>query len=104
MVDSPDPIDPRERFTLGVGDRDDRHLPEFFVKRNQVRKVEPSMESRYAGNLLAPAQGEVQIVDMKVNEVELFRPAENPLDHQIMMGDWIDALWVKPQCFVARGN
>ena len=45
--------------------------------------------------LLAPAVRKVQIVGMKVHDIEIFCSAENFLNHQNMMGERINALRIQ---------
>jgi hypothetical protein len=95
------PIDPGERCPLCIGNRDYRDFSKLLVKGYEVGEVESAMECRQAGNLLATTKRKMQIVAMKVDNVEVFRPAKDLFDHQDVMGQRIDAIRVEPERFLA---
>jgi hypothetical protein len=95
MMHRPYPVGPGERFALGVGDRNQRHVPEFFVEWDQVWEVKPSMKRAHARNPFAPAQRKVNVVDVKVYEVELFRLFIDPFHHQNVRGQRVNAVRIQ---------
>ena len=49
------------------------------------------------GHLLTPGVRKMQIVGMKMNDIEIFSPAENVLDHQHMVRQRIHTIRIQPQ-------
>jgi hypothetical protein len=97
----PYPIDPGKWSPLGIGDGYDWDFSKFLVQRDQIGEIEPAMQCRQARNLLATGKRKMQIIRMKVDEVELFRLAKDLLHHQYMMREGIDRIGVQPQRFLA---
>ena len=65
------PIHPAERFALLVRNRDDIDVLKLLEKRNQIRNIEPSMEGGQRRYRISSRQGEVEIVNVKVNKVKI---------------------------------
>src|ERR1700676_195620 len=89
---------------LSVGDRDQRHFREFLVERDQIRQILSAMKGGYAWNVHPPAQREMKIIDVKVNEVEFVGLIENTLHHRDMMCQWIDTIRIEPKRLFTRRN
>ena len=55
------------------------------------------MQSCDIRNLLAPGVREMKVVGMKVDDIEIFSPAENFLDHQHVVRQRIHTIRIQPQ-------
>src|SRR5437763_11780948 len=91
------PIDLGTKLRLRVRDRNQRHLSEFLIQGSQIRDVKSPVQGCDMGHLLTPAVRKMQIVGMKMNDIEIFSPAEKVLDHQHMVRQRVDTMPIQPQ-------
>jgi hypothetical protein len=96
------PVHPRQRFTLRIGDRNNRDFRELAVQRNEVGDIEPSVQRGDMGVAGAARQRKMQVVDVEVQHVEIVRLLHNPFEHQDVMRELVDAMRVEPQRARAR--
>src|SRR5262249_19401126 len=85
------PVDPRQRRALRIRDGDYWHIGKFTVKRDEIGKVEAAMQRCDLGKIEIPAKRKGQIVNMKVNDVELVLLLQHSLDEIHVMRQRIDA-------------
>jgi hypothetical protein len=104
MVDGTLPVRPGQGLTLRIGDGHEGQVAEIVIKRREIGKVKPAVKRGYTWRLFAAAQGEVQIVNMRMNKVEVAGLAEYFFHHQDVMDHRVDAIGIKPQCFPANRN
>ena len=69
-----------------VFDVEDRHLAEFLVDRDKIWKIQSPVQCCHLIDVALPALGEMQIVDVKMNDVELVPLLPQPFNHQKMVG------------------
>ena len=62
------------------------------------------MQRGHAGDLFPSLQRKVEVIGMKMNEVKVLGLAENPFDHQNVVGERVDAIGIEPERFLARRN
>ena len=91
------PVRPRQRLSLAIRNRDHRHLSKFLVKRNQIRKIEPAVQCGYMRYLLTTAQGKVQVISMKMDDVELRSALHDVFQHQHVVRQPVHAVLVHTQ-------
>jgi hypothetical protein len=61
------------------------------------------MQSCQADGPFSARKRKVQIIDMKMNDIEFFFGGENALQHQNVMGQAVNAFCVQPERFLAAG-
>ena len=75
--DKPSPASlPTATAPVVLRDRDHRHVAKFLIQRNQIRNIQPPMQRSYLGNRLPSTERKMQVIDMKMNDVELAPRAE----------------------------
>ena len=92
MIDGLLPIQPRQRFTLRIGNGDDRHIAKFLVKRYEVGNIQASMQRGQCRNIFIAASRIVQVINMKMNEVKVVLFREHAFHQQDMVRQRIDAV------------
>src|ERR1041385_5854501 len=97
MVNSGLPVHPWQRRSLRVGDRNYRHVSKLPVKRNQIRNIQPTVQCRHVRDWLSATQREVQIINMKMDDIELRSALKHMLKHQDLVGQLIHAVFVQSQ-------
>ena len=97
VVDRRDPVGLRQRRSLVVRDRDDRHVAELGVDRLEVRDVEPAVERRGVWHAEPPRQREVEVVEVPVNHVEAVGLGRHRLQLDHLVRQRIDDAVIKPQ-------
>ena len=65
-------------------------LSEESVKRYDMRQIEPPMESCQGRLLKTMHKRRVQKVDMEMQNIELARLPPNFLQHDNVVGEWVD--------------
>src|SRR5271165_1747628 len=90
VVDCAAPPDPRQRLPLRIGNRDDVHIFEFLIERDQIRNSKLAMKSRNSRDWLAPCPRKVEIVDMEVQNVELMGFLKNQFKQADVMRDRVN--------------
>src|SRR5690348_13655900 len=90
MMNCADPIRECQRLSLGIRNRDQRHIGKFMIERRQVGQIEPSMQSCRLSQSAAARQRKMQIVDMKMNNIELLCPLKHLLKHCDVMRKRVD--------------
>src|SRR5258705_368382 len=59
--------------------------------------VEASVKGRQRGQFQVPAYRKMQVVDMKVNDIELVSLGENGFEHHNLRSQLIDTVCIEPQ-------
>jgi hypothetical protein len=85
------PINLWERFALRTGNGNDWHLLEFLEDIDKIWKIQSPVQRCNLFDIAMSALGEMQIVDVKVNHVELVTPLPHFFNHQKMMGQRVNA-------------
>jgi hypothetical protein len=93
----------RKRLTLRVRDRDERHVGKLMVERDEVRDVEPAVKGRHVGPAGPAAQRKMQVVDVKMQHVELVRGPKHLLEHPDMMRKRVNRVGIEPERTLAHG-
>ena len=78
VVDRPLPAGAGEVRLLGVRDRHDRHVVELAIHGREVGQIQPPVQGRHVRNSDAAREREVQVVDVKVDDVEVGGPTGAP--------------------------
>src|SRR6476660_2221984 len=75
--------------TLGVGDRDQRHVVEPRIKRVQIREVLAPVQRGHSAARDVPKQGEMELIDVKMQDVKLVGSLADAIEHQHIIRDRI---------------
>jgi hypothetical protein len=78
-----------DRPALRLGHRDQRHLGKALVEVPEVRQVLAAMQRRQRAAGLIAENGEMELVDVEVQDVELIGHAAHLVEHHHVMGDGI---------------
>src|SRR5215472_4769613 len=104
MVDGRLPVRPRQRLSLCVRDRHNRFISKSVEHRNQVWKVETSVQRSDMWNGQIATNRKMQVSSVKMNKIELI----NVLDDVIYQKDFprhrVFAALILPQRALARRN
>ena len=87
----------RHRAALIVGDRDQRHVVEAEIERQQIGQVLAAVQGGDGAVRDRPEQRELKLVDMEVQDVEVIGALAHAIEHQHVIGDRIDDAGVEPQ-------
>ena len=87
----------RHRPALRVRDRNQRHLAEAQVEREQIRQVLTAVQRRDRAACDWPKQREMELIDMEMQDVEILGPPAHAIKHQHVIGNWIAHAGVEPQ-------
>jgi hypothetical protein len=88
-MDGGDPVRAGEGPALRVGNRHQRHVVELAIQRRQVGMVEPAMQRGEGLVREVSEEGQVQLLDVEMQHVELARAAAHALEHHQMVGQGI---------------
>src|ERR1700730_2908504 len=83
-----------ERLALRTGNGNNWHLPEFLVDSDKIWKIQSPVQCCHLLDLALSPLGEMQIVDVKMNHVELVTPLPHFFNHQKMVGQRVNASWI----------
>ncbi len=97
VVDRPDPVRGRQRGALVVGDGDDRHLGELGIDRLEVRDVQAAVKRGQARDGQAPRNGEMEVVDVPVDDVVVVRVGIDALQLDDAVRQRVDHVLVQAQ-------
>jgi hypothetical protein len=81
MRNDPDPVCRSEVFTLITGNFDQGQLSEDMIERHDIREVETTVKSRRGASSKVPHKRAVQKIDVKMQNVKLFRSAAHFFKH-----------------------
>jgi hypothetical protein len=82
--------------TLVVGDRDQRHVTEAQIQREQVGQILSAVQRGDGAACDRPEQRKMKLVNMEVQDVEVISHPSNAIEHQHVVGDRIADAGVKP--------
>ena len=97
VIDGRREIRVRHRAALIVGDRNERHVVEAEIERQQVGQVLAAMQGGDGAVRDRPEQRELKLIDMEVQDVEVVGALAHAIEHQHVIGDRIDDAGVEPQ-------
>ena len=80
MVDRTAPICPSQGQTLIVGYRDERGVGKLADHIRQPRQIKPSVHRGEEGHAEAAEQRQMQPIDVRVHDVEIFDPLRDRLE------------------------
>jgi hypothetical protein len=75
-----------------------RHFPVLLEKLPQIRRVHHSVHRGDCGDFISAHQGEMDIVAVKVNHVELTYVSKDEFKHSHMMRENLAHLGIAPEC------
>jgi len=104
MVDGADPTGILERLALRIRDRDDGHIGELSIEWDELWQIQPAVQRRDMRNRQSAHNGEVNVRDVEVHEVEVGSLLRHLLDHQDMFGNRIESTAVEPLRSAANRN
>ena len=85
------------RPALIVGDRNERHVVEAEVERNEIGQVLAAVQGGDRAARDRAEQRKLKLVDMEVQDVEVVGPLAHAIEHQHVIGNRIDDAVVKPE-------
>jgi hypothetical protein len=91
VVDIAHPINPWKRPALRPGNGNDWHLLEFLEDIDKIWKIQSPVQGCNLFDIALSALGEMQIVDVKMNHVELVTPLPHFFNHQKVVGQRVNA-------------
>ena len=97
MINGPYPARFRQRFALGVRNGDDRHILELGEQRRQFRHVETTVHGRDVCDGQTPHNRQMELRDMKVDDIEFVRALRDLFEHQDMRRERIANAAVEAQ-------
>ena len=86
------PSPPGDGAALGMGNRHHRRLREGGKDRLLLRQVEPAVERSYERGRLPQEQGEGQVIEVEMQDIELGRALPHSLQHHHMQGQRVEDL------------
>ena len=97
MVDCSGEVAKPDRLTLGIGNRDKRHFRECLVEMRQVGQILPAVQRRDSSRGSVMKDRKVELVDMKMEDVELVGHAPHSVEHHHVIRDWVAHVRIEPQ-------
>jgi hypothetical protein len=85
VVNRRDEVRGGERGTLRIGDRDQRHIVDRSMERPQIGDIQAAMQSRQYPRGYRPKDREVEVVDVKMKDVEFARALPHLIEHHHVM-------------------
>src|SRR5690606_15565129 len=104
VMNRADPIDRRHWQALMVGDGDERRLAEGAVEGLEVGQIEAPVQCGHRGRMQTAHGRQVNEIEVEVDDVELMRPFENLIQHDDVVRNGIDDIWIETQGRAAGGN
>src|SRR5262245_9068294 len=95
------PVRTWQRSPLGVGDGDNRDIPELVVQSRQLGDIKPAVQRRDVGDRLPSGQRVVKVIDVEVDDVEPVRLPEHFLKHDVVQRQPVHARLIEAQCLRA---
>src|SRR5690242_2240133 len=102
-MNSASPARPGHRPPLSVRDRGQWHHRKFAKEGRQVRQIEAAMGSRQGLTAEPGKQREMQKIDVKMDDIELFGALRDAVQHYQVMRKRIFASRIEAECVIARG-
>ena len=87
----------RHRAALRVGDRDQRHVVEADIERQQIGQVLAAVQRRDGPARDRAEQREMKLVDVEMQDVEIVGALAHAIEHQHVIGNGIAHAGVEPQ-------
>ena len=97
VIDGRREIRVRHRAALIVGDRNQRHVVEAEIERQEIGQVLAAMQGGDGAARDRPEQRELELIDMEVQDVEVVGALAHAIEHQHVIGDRIEDAGVEPQ-------
>ena len=89
---------------LGVRDRDERHVVEPRIERVQIREVLAAVQRGDGAARHVPKQGEVELIDVEMENVKLVGSLADAIEHQHVIRDRIAHAGVETERLWYAGN
>jgi len=86
-----------QRLSLGVRDGDHRYIAEFSIQRAQLVEIEPSVQSGHVRALDPADDGEVELRDVEVDDIELVGALSDLFQHEHMRGQGVFTICVQTE-------
>src|SRR5579862_1114690 len=87
----------RYRPALRIGDRNQRHVVEADIKRVEIGQILAAVQRGNGAARDRSKQGEMKLIDMEMQNVEICRPLADTVKHQHVIGYGITDVWIEPQ-------
>ena len=97
VVYGSDKICPRQWRALDVGDGDQRHIRKPTIQRHVIGKVLSAMKRRHSSRSFRSKQWKVQVVDMKVQDIEIGGTLAHFVQHQRVMRNRVTGIRIEAQ-------
>ena len=91
-------------LALGVRDRDERHVVEPRIERVQIREVLAAVQRGDGAARDVPKQGEVELIDVEMQNVKLVGSLADAVEHQHVIRDRIAHAGVETERLWYAGN
>jgi hypothetical protein len=87
-----------DRSPLVTGDRDQWHFAKSDIERLEVGTVLSAVKSSHRAICHLRKKRKMKLIDVKMQNVELFRELTYPVKHQHVIGDRVTDIAVETQC------
>ena len=104
VVDGGREVCVRHRAALGVRDRNQRHVVEAQIEREQIGQVLAAVQRGDSAACDRPEQREMELIDMEMQDVEVVGALADAIEHQHVIGDRIADAGVEPECLGHAGH
>ena len=102
VIDGCREVGVRHRPALIVGDRNQRHVVEAEIERNEIGQVLAAVQRGDGAARDRPEQRKLKLIDMEVQNVEVVGALAHAVEHQHVIGNRIDDAGVEPQRLAVR--
>ena len=99
MMNGGNPSGVRQRMSLCVGNRHDRHVLELTIHRLEFFYVQSPVQRRDMRNRWQPAHdGKVKLRNVEMNDVKLIRKSSNLFEHEDVRSNQVTARASQAEC------
>jgi len=81
VVDGAREVSLRHRTALRVRDRNQRHVIETQIERQQIRQILTAVQRSHGAACDRPKKREMELIDMEVQDVEVVGPLTDAIQH-----------------------
>src|SRR6266496_1470315 len=104
MINRRLPVRPRQRSTLRIRNREDRHISKLVVKRSEVRDIEPAVQGCDVRNPQESRDWKMQVIDVEMDHIEFARALRYLLQQHDVVRNLIHAAFIQSKRAAAYGN
>jgi len=83
--------------SLGIGDRDQRHVVEARIERVEIGEVLAAVQRGDSAVRDVTKQGKMELIDVEMQNVKLVGPSANAIEHQHVIRDRVAHVGVETQ-------